>query len=861
MTANTIVDEAISSYLARDLVALNMMLQNANQESENIASFVSCLKHHAEGRLDLAIKTDSGLTPADKHKLPPRAREFLWADINLARAKLGQKPDFSITQLRNHDANHVLQYAFFTWFFWVDHKAAFGSLYKMLVSSLMSARIDFLLMTVFLIAHLRTIANKKVFSWRTASNVYQLSCFLRKKKILMSPFALDIIASTFPYTCYVRAHFSAMKTALQASKPFVGKDPYYNLLYSITSLYHAAYSGNILETEKLVPIFKKLQDEGKLLRYRPVTALMGMLPFCIRGYQHVVRDQFKDFMSSYDRKSHDILINSQVFRIAAIINTSLGEFDLAAEHISLAVDYRCKAAFHSWTHIDDKITRVIREKKNLEDIFGTFGATNEDAKTQARSGWLITQLVDQLAKANGDMERLARATAEVIARHLTIEYAVVDQPIQIGIDQFVLEVFGKRVLFMPATPEEMQRVLRLVEAILPSVRSVEATAIRLRDTQEQLKQKEKYEAMATTTQMLAHDVKRPFVLVDTILRRLSRAPEHTVKDLCNEFLPEVARSLDSVNAMISDFMEISRKASGQDIRSKKVRSGRNSNFADVARKSIAHLTNAPVTITLDAPEKTLVGVDEFQLERVLSNLVENAVQAIGSAPLEQQALAKIWIKASLPSEKSPDGAHAMLDIEVGNTGSYIDSSDLPQIFEAFWTRNKASGTGLGLAIVQHYVVSNGGTLTCESSKEQGTIFKFCLPMETVPDDSSSVRVLPSRHLIVIDDCPFIRAHWTGLDSLKVPVKAFASADDFWNAIKSDPSILREAMSVVTDYWFDETPNYSGLNIAQDLRSSGWDGSLYLSSNAPLDEAETRPFNIVLLPKDPERAAERLMNLH
>jgi signal transduction histidine kinase len=860
MTTKAIIDRAISSYLARDLAALNTLFQEAIQEPGHIGSFVSCLNYHAEGRLDLALKTDSGLTPADKHGLPPRAREFLWADINLARAKLGQKPDFSITRLRNHDANHILQYAFFTWFFWVDHKAAFGSLSKMLFSSILAGRIDFFLMTVFLMAHLRTIANKKIFSWRTASTVYQLSCALRSKAIWMSPFGLDIIAATFPYTCYVRAHFSAMNKSLLSSKQFLGQDPYYNLLYSITSLYSAAYSGNILETEKLVPIFKRLQDEGKLLRYRPVTALMGMLPFCIRGYQHVVKDQFQEFMVSYDRKAHDILINSQVFRIAAIINTSLGEFELAEQHISLAVDYRTKAAFHSWTHIDDKITRVIREKNNLEDIFGTFGASNEDAKNQSRSGWLITQLVDHLARANGDMERLARATAEVIARHLSIEYAVVEHPIQIGTEQFVLEVFGKRIVFMPANPEELQRVLRLVEAILPSVRSIEATAIRLRETQEQLKQKEKYEAMATTTQMLAHDVKRPFVLVDSILRRLSRTPEHKVKDMCNEFIPEVARSLDSVNAMISDFMEISRKASGVTGSSRKVKSGKRCNFAEVAQKSLTQISGRPV-ITLEAPEKIELGVDAFQLERVLSNLVENAIQAIAAAPEDVQKSAKIWIKAKNHPQQSPDRTCPMLDIEVGNTGSFISSADLPRIFEAFWTRNKTGGTGLGLAIVQHFVVSNGGTITCESSEEHGTVFKFSLPRETVPEDTISVHALPTRHLVVIDDCPFIRAHWTGLESLKIPVKAFASADDFWNAIKSDPTILREAMSVVTDYWFDETPNYSGINIARDLRSSGWNGALYMSSNAPLDEAETQPFNIVLLPKDPERAAERLMNLH
>ena len=63
---------------------------------------------------------------------------------------------------------------------------------------------------------------------------------------------------------------------------------------------------------------------------------------------------------------------------------------------------------------------------------------------------------------------------------------------------------------------------------------------------------------------------------------------------------------------------------------------------------------------------------------------------------------------------------------IGDTGSGIAETDLPHIFEPFYS-TKPEGSGLGLAMVYRVIQEHGGEIDVRSTPGSGTLFKFTLP--------------------------------------------------------------------------------------------------------------------------------------
>lgn len=120
----------------------------------------------------------------------------------------------------------------------------------------------------------------------------------------------------------------------------------------------------------------------------------------------------------------------------------------------------------------------------------------------------------------------------------------------------------------------------------------------------------------------------------------------------------------------------------------------------------------PRGVTLEvsiAPDTPSLEADELQLERVLTNLVYNARDALGTnGHIEIQARA--------------DGEEAVA-ITVRDDGPGMDAATSERAFDPFFTtKGPGGGTGLGLAIVFSLVESNGGEVSVETSPGEGAAF-------------------------------------------------------------------------------------------------------------------------------------------
>ncbi len=131
---------------------------------------------------------------------------------------------------------------------------------------------------------------------------------------------------------------------------------------------------------------------------------------------------------------------------------------------------------------------------------------------------------------------------------------------------------------------------------------------------------------------------------------------------------------------------------------------------------VLHHKLQPYTLHLNIPELPQVWIHSGEISQVWTNLLLNAVDAMGSH-------GDINIKASASSH--------FIQIQIADSGPGIPMENLEKIFETnFTTKNssKSFGLGLGLTISRNIITKNGGAIEAANRAEGGAIFTIRLPI-------------------------------------------------------------------------------------------------------------------------------------
>jgi len=144
---------------------------------------------------------------------------------------------------------------------------------------------------------------------------------------------------------------------------------------------------------------------------------------------------------------------------------------------------------------------------------------------------------------------------------------------------------------------------------------------------------------------------------------------------------------------------------------------------DVVASAAAHSSGEhPIEFRLPA-ELPLVRADAAQLERVFSNLIENAVK---------------FSPAGAPVRITGGASAGRVAIRVADRGSGIPRRYRSQVFEPFFrgrdgdSEAGSTGSGLGLAICRGFVEANGGRIVLQTGRDTGTIFTVSFPVASRP---------------------------------------------------------------------------------------------------------------------------------
>lgn len=210
----------------------------------------------------------------------------------------------------------------------------------------------------------------------------------------------------------------------------------------------------------------------------------------------------------------------------------------------------------------------------------------------------------------------------------------------------------------------------------------------------------------------AHDLRTPLTIIrgytQVLLRRAT--PEAA------ELLQLMDAAGQRMNAGINELLDLTRLPSGQlgELHRTSV------DLVEIARRVCSEqerISGRHKVCVVDAPERLVAHCDEARIERVLSNLVGNAVKY---SPPESA------IAVSLAAEP-PDAVLRIVDHGYG-----IPADDLAHVFERFRrganVAATTSGVGVGLTAAKQTVEQHGGTIDVQSVEGHGATVTVRLPV-------------------------------------------------------------------------------------------------------------------------------------
>ena len=210
---------------------------------------------------------------------------------------------------------------------------------------------------------------------------------------------------------------------------------------------------------------------------------------------------------------------------------------------------------------------------------------------------------------------------------------------------------------------------------------------------------------------IAHEIKNPLTPIQIssqrILRSLDQPPEK-FRAIVEDSLNIISQELDSIKSLAEEFANFARlpeiKFTQGDVN-------------EILEKLVSVYTsiyqNVQFKVKLDVDLPPLVKLDVEQIKRVFVNILDNALQVMGSQ-------GEIEIATDYNAENK------FITVEIADSGPGISDEDKQKVFLPYFSK-KSSGTGLGLAIAHNIIEEHNGLISIVDNQPHGARFVIELP--------------------------------------------------------------------------------------------------------------------------------------
>jgi len=225
----------------------------------------------------------------------------------------------------------------------------------------------------------------------------------------------------------------------------------------------------------------------------------------------------------------------------------------------------------------------------------------------------------------------------------------------------------------------------------------------------QLVQAQKLASLGRLTSGVAHELNNPLNNISTSLQILIEELAENDLEYKKELLTGAEKEVERGKEIVRSLLEFARE------RSLTLKQVVFKNLVDSAISQVRAQVPDNIYFNIDVPEDIRATLGTQRIERVLINLIVNAVHAMKDG-------GEITISAK--HEKAEDG----FSFQVIDTGEGIDEKILSKIFDPFFTtKGVGKGSGLGLSIVYGIMEQHDGKISVSSEIGKGTTFTGFLP--------------------------------------------------------------------------------------------------------------------------------------
>ncbi len=249
---------------------------------------------------------------------------------------------------------------------------------------------------------------------------------------------------------------------------------------------------------------------------------------------------------------------------------------------------------------------------------------------------------------------------------------------------------------------------------------------------------------------LRHDLRTPLTVISGFAQALGDGTargEHATRAA-----RAIAEEAGRIDALIDELGAIERLRAGRDgLRPERLELGELLAGVVERFRPAADARGIELAIAGANPPPSLTA-DRTAVERILANLVSNALAALGSGPghvwLEARSLPAASAATALASSTSAGsagagsagagstaGAGGSVAISVTDDGPGFPPGTLDRVFDRFYRADPARsgpGSGLGLAIVRELALTHGGSVHAENVAPRGARVSVILPFVAAP---------------------------------------------------------------------------------------------------------------------------------